>query len=207
MEFRIDKGTRTFLSGKTNSGKSTLGYALLESLDKHHKVIVDPKHQFDFQLETSYLCYSLEDVALAAKSGAETIIVRFEGETDEVYDDYDALFSWILRRGNTVVYIDELYLVMKTARTAPESLKRLYTQGRTKGITVIAGSQRPREIPIVCMSESENACIFTLQIEEDRKRIAGIFGKEMKEKQEGHQFWFINNHMRNPESFILPYEE
>lgn len=64
---------------------------------------------------------------------------------------------WI--QGGWTVIIDELFYVDDTLKLRSH-LERLYTQGRSKGITVVAGMQRPVAVTRFALSQSAHVLTF-----------------------------------------------
>lgn len=193
------RGSRTFIGGKTGTGKTTLSIRLLEAMcNKQSLVIIDPKGNYPWPHDAVLVTNAQE---LNANNTEPVIIVRPQLGEDN-FEFYDQVIQWVYLRGNTILYIDELYLLRNGTRYPP-SLLLICTTGRTQGITFIAGAQRPSLIPLVVMSEAEYFFIFRLNMEEDRKRLSKIVDRKMLTAQTGHNFWYKNEDMEESKSNVL----
>jgi len=96
-------------------------------------------------------------------------VLRVVPAIDESDDEFDALFKAQLRREDVGVIIDEAYMVPEVPW-----YKRVLTTGRSKDCALIICSQRPVDIPRVCISEATRFMVFTLVDRKDRDRIAGF---------------------------------
>jgi hypothetical protein len=111
---------------------------------------------------------------------------------------YEVFFKWIYFRRNTIVLIDEL-MSFTTPTYCPEYLKGIYTRGRELNVTAWACTQRPKNIPLICMSEATHFFIFRLNIEDDRKRLVEVAGcKEFMELLPKHVYWYYNINLDYP---------
>jgi DNA helicase HerA-like ATPase len=114
--------------------------------------------------------------------------------------------QWIYMRRNTVVVIDELMEVAPSSLSYPRYLKGILTRGRQLGIGCWCLTQRPKEIPIISMTESTHFFIFRLNIDEDRERISKIIGHKelMIQPKIPYSFWYYNvRSNKNPTLGIL----
>lgn len=84
----------------------------------------------------------------------------------------DAL--WV-KDSNTVVYWDELAYVESMLRLKPE-LETFYREGRANGITNVCSMQRPTGVTRLAHSESGWTVAFAPKDQDDRKRVAEVFG-------------------------------
>lgn len=133
------------------------------------------------------------------KFGAGRAIYRPEpSEMD--FEHFDAFFRWIYERRNTIVWVDEVYAVAD-GQDIPFHYKAILTRGRSRGIGCWSCTQRPMWVPNFIFSEAEHLFQFRLQLEEDRKKLAGIAGKEVMVNPEGeHGFWYFRAGKTRPVS-------
>jgi hypothetical protein len=157
---------RAFLAGMTGSGKTTLAYELLKVKD--YVVVHDAKGMLTWKGYER--CIKLND---AMHSDSPKIIYapdHFELDNEEKINEF---FTWVYKRKNTTLYIDEVYAVTKRAEI-PHYFLACLTRGREMGISTYCSSQRPKNIPQFILSESENYYVFRLLLLNDRKRITEI---------------------------------
>ena len=164
----IEKGERWLLSGSAGSGKSYLGRTLANIFVPYSNVIYfDSKNEGSGKVET--LQNLQKKIPQLSKTAGKIIRVLFDGMDkgdDELSSD---LFTSILRNGNIVLWFDEAYCIPDTP-----PLRRIFTQGRTKNISVISCSQRPVGIPRVMISESTRFCIFNMCDKRDRDTVGAF---------------------------------
>lgn len=116
-------------------------------------------------------------------------------------EDWETYLEKIYNLRNVTVYIDELYNVGPATGSA--ALRRLYTQGRSKGIAVYAATQRPVWVPRFAFSEVNWIAQFRLQIDEDRDVLYrnGV-GEDALRDLRDHQL--VLTHMDTGESWYYP---
>ncbi len=85
-----------------------------------------------------------------------------------------SLCEQCLARGNMVLHFDELYGLVD-ANHIPQEVGKLWTSGRKFGITIHAISQRPADLPMVIITQSEHKIAFYIEGPADRARIAELF--------------------------------
>jgi hypothetical protein len=79
----------------------------------------------------------------------------------QIYEFWRAL-ERVWRQGGWTTYLDELYyLDQQLGLDAP--IDRLLTQGRSKGITVVSGMQRPVRVTRFALGESRHILSFGLE--------------------------------------------
>ena len=205
---RIKESEHVFIAGRTGSGKTFLAETYLASYK--NVIVLDTKGFFDWSLVGDVPIFdSLKDLE---KFGEGKAIYRpniFE-MTDEYYNKF---FEWIYLRQNCIVYIDEL-MSIATSSQIPFYLKAILTRGRQRMTACWVSTQRPKTVPIICLSEATHFFIFDLQMEDDRNRIASVAGSElfeytptqyarMNKISKDYLFWYYNYRMDNPTLNIL----
>lgn len=196
IQFKLDKNSRSFIAGKTGTGKTFLAQHLLNSINR--LIVIDTKsnlrERFNLQPETkkNWKKFSSGDpIRLQVK----TPLVS----ADKFEDYFDEIFKKAYDAGNCIVYLDEVYGVTNGSKTLPTWLTALYTRGRELGVGVIACSQRPRHIPLFCMSESENFFVFRLLLKEDTDRLASFIPElQPIPSEDKHGFFYYNVDMNRP---------
>jgi hypothetical protein len=157
---------RALFVGMTGSGKSTLARYIL--WHRKYRVVADykgliawPEYRVFTRLKDLVGCN--EPSLLYKPSYAESI--------DE--DARGRFWEWVYRRGNCTVYNDETAATVD-GNTYPFYLGACLMRGREHGIELWSGTQRPKEIPQIILSESENVYAFYLRLPQDRERVEGL---------------------------------
>lgn len=96
---------------------------------------------------------------------------------------YDRLASRILRHGRVGWYNDEVHNVAGRGRLQL-GFERVWSEGREKGVPVVAATQRPRHVSLKLLSEANHLVIFDLRLPEDRARMVEVTGHaELAERE------------------------
>jgi MoxR-like ATPase len=181
-----------FVPGMTGSGKTFLCESYLNAYK--NVIVLDTKGFFNWKssIEPVPVFTHLKDLGGFREGRA-----IYRPDFTELNEDfYNAFFKYIYERRNTIVYIDELMEVAPSSRTYPLYLKGLLTRGREMNIGVWMSTQRPRDIPILCFTQSTHFFVFYLQLQEDRHRLAVATEQPTFEINAGtlksHIFWYYD---------------
>ena len=182
---------RVSFAGKTGSGKTYAARWLLRPQWIKRLIVIDPKMQLvgdpKWRLEAP-----TSDAMKALRKGeyARMVVWQPPAIDNEGFPVWDSVFTFAWECGDVVVYIDEMYSVAKNGRMS-YPLRRLYTQGRSQGVGVWTATQRPSFVPLEMFSEAEWSFVFTLRIENDRKKVAASLGFDQIEQpiRDVHGFW------------------
>jgi energy-coupling factor transporter ATP-binding protein EcfA2 len=187
---KIEQNSRVLLVGKTGSGKTYLAVQMLKKINR--LVIFDTKGNLSGKFAAKP--WNVKNVRKFARGANMRLIIGPAiGTPNEQMAIYDGIFKELYDIGNLTIYIDEIYGIVPPNKTIPPWLSAVYTRGRELKIGVWASSQRPSWIPMFLMSESEWFFIFKLQLDDDRKRMAGIVGKGVLfPVQDEHGFFVYN---------------
>lgn len=117
-----------------------------------------------------------------------TLVPSYERQRAE----FAAAAERIWKHGGWTAYFDELfYLSERLKLTAP--IERLLTQGRSKGISVAIGMQRPARVSRFAISESTHVLAFSLE-GRDAKELSYATTRGVEDAVQGlkrHEFvWF-----------------
>ena len=186
---------RLFIVGTTNSGKSSLADYLLR--EANHIVVLDPKHGYQPERkkgdQPGRIPVITDDYRVVVKhEGPEPLVYQPPTLTPESVESQLRWFwDWVWWREQTIVYVDELTMVIPSAQRLPYGLARLIQQGRQKGIGTWCATQRPSRIPIPVLSESEHHCVFRLRHPADLRRMAEYTDPIIEsDPAMGHDFWY-----------------
>ena len=108
------------------------------------------------------------------------------------YAEFRAAFDRIFAQGGWTAYLDEVFYLTETLRLGVE-IETLLTQGRSLGISVAGGIQRPVRITRFLLTESRHILSFRLE-GRDAKEFADstheMVRREVTTLPEHHFLWF-----------------
>jgi ABC-type oligopeptide transport system ATPase subunit len=189
--YRPGRGEHAAFVGQNGSGKSFLAKALLSGTDYQSVIIIDPKNEI-FVPSADYI-YAPFDLP---KSKARVIVYRMsESGDNETIESFDSVFQWIYRRGNTLIFIDELMALTFGGNRMPRAMLACYTRGRSLGISCWGCTQRPSWIDLKCLTEAKHIYCFRLTLADDRTRMSGMIGDAAKTALKNHTFLYYNQGM------------
>jgi hypothetical protein len=182
---------RVLFVGKTRSGKTYLAEHMTQDIAR--LICLDPK--------PSLKKWSNLETVTSTNSAAVRALLRGENRRIRVPDPGKGMAGWlpwydlIWRLGDVTGYFDEINLLVHPRRAVPIEFSRLYQQGAERGIGVWSSTQRPVNIPLICVTEAEWIFMFRLGNKDDRKLIAGYgddTGKMIEPIRDVHGFWTYN---------------
>jgi hypothetical protein len=158
----------------------------------YRTIVVDPKHSFDFPGYTVVTHYD-------PSPHTRRQVFRPRNDADEGWADLVSFLTDVWEYDvPSVVYIDELTSVT-TPRKAPRVLATLVRLGRQRGFGTWFASQRPKDVPSLFFTESEHWLIFDLLTQDDRDKVAGYAGDEVRKRlTKPYSFWYMAPHMQSP---------
>jgi hypothetical protein len=160
---------RTFVTGRTGSGKTVFGLWLLSAGDLARR----PWLIFDYKLDSH-----LAKIQRSRDLGVHDKLPKLAGLyhlrlTPGIDDDaVENLLRRVWRCGNIGLYFDEGYSVPQGPWKS--GFRTIMTQGRSLGISAIVLTQRPVWIDKFAMSEADFYAIFHLNQKDDRKRVGEL---------------------------------
>jgi len=86
----------------------------------------------------------------------------------------------IYTAGGHCVYLDELRYVCDTLKLAPY-VENLWQQGRSLGISVIGGNQRPRFVPLNAYDQATHLFVWNFNDKQNAKRLSEVASLDEKE--------------------------
>ena len=190
------------MAGTTGSGKTTLAQALLTT--RQWVISIDTKH--DNKWNGFSVTSDVSRIFARRKIDGGRFIFRPAFGVEGIVQ-IAAICDRAFREGSWHVHFDELYqctIRSGTSQGYPPALIRLWTAGRSKGITAWGCTQRPKFIPIFCMSESTHFFLFELGNREDVAHVAKMAGLDaLRTPMHGHEFLYYNRKDKQVERMIL----
>ena len=205
-KFNWRQGEHLIAVAPTKGGKTTL---LSRVLPRRDYVVVFVTKAFDPSFSKHYQGYKRVqnwdevgplDRRILLWPSPERTIRDFAAKQRRVFAD--ALNRIFIERGWTVV-IDEQHYCCTTLGLAPEIAMFLH-QGRSSGLTVVNGIQRPAHVPVVSYSGSQHAFIWKTTDKKDAARLAALGGVNDKELAmnalglRDHEFIYVDTVDGNP---------
>jgi hypothetical protein len=110
---------------------------------------------------------------------------------------FSRVFEKAWHEGNWTVVVDETFFLTHKLKLG-DDLDMLLTQGRSKGITMIVGMQRPAWISRFSLSQATHAFIFRCEGRDVKSLSDSLSPKIVKPVQEltGHDFVYFNRATR-----------
>lgn len=180
--FKPHPSDRVVYIGPTGSGKTELARRV--EIQFPNEIVIDPKHRFSWEQDSPrYLrvAHSLRDLVAHLKQiedrrTGEPVIYRPPAIAPE---HIDPVYDLAYQRGFTHVYNDDFAACVYGAANVQKYLPawfRCVTLGRQRGVGISASIQRPANVPLVAMSESDYRVTFYLRMRNDQKRAEELCG-------------------------------
>lgn len=180
--WRWEQGDHVTLIGPTKAGKTTLAGAILPLRD--YVVVLSAKPR-DSTLEA----YANEhgyrivrrwgDVGMPRRGGDRVLLWPKASDPEDFearqYAEFRACLSDVFQVGGWTVYVDELsYVTDYLQLTRP--LTRLWAQGRSLGVTVVASTQAPVYVPRHAYDQVVHMYLWRTRDLDRVRRLAEISG-------------------------------
>lgn len=193
----IRSNDRVGLVGKTGVGKSEAAKKLVwEPLDD--VVFYDMTGEEEAALDAPTL-WTLEEVreALFPDDPEETLSRFVYSPEVPTIEGFEELCRLCYEFENIHLIADELMLVYRSGNSVKPTTDhhlKILTNGRKKGVGMTSATQRPVNVPLETLSESEHQLVFKLKLPKDRDRMAKIMGPAVDGATDLNRYWFYYDH-------------
>jgi len=197
-------GERAVFLGQTGSGKTYFMRSLLGAyLSRRQLFVVDTKHDPAWsRLPGARYVATLGALQRAKFPRVPLVVWRPSGLEASDFGVFDAFYSWLYARGNSVVFVDEVAQTVQGSTSYGAGFADVITRGRVRGIVACFGSQRPVLVPRIIYSESQRFYVFFVSDKRDRETIAAFTNPALSaEVPDTHGFWYYNTKTRKPAYF------
>lgn len=117
---------------------------------------------------------------------------------------YDLFYEWCYYNRGQTVWTDEVMEVLENPSKMLKWYKAILTRGRFFDVALWQCTQRPVQIPAMCISQSTHIFTFDLQMDQDREKLAKVAGvKEMLTRPDGHNFWYWRSGWRSAQLGVI----
>jgi ABC-type dipeptide/oligopeptide/nickel transport system ATPase component len=194
------QGEHVSIIGPTGCGKTTLESRLLDVRDSV-AIFVTKIH--DDTISRDFPGYERIEKWPPPKAWQNKVLLwpRPEATIRETYIKQRRIFKdaldQIFRERNWCVVFDEQHYMCKQLGLDAENMMILQ-QGRSSGLSVVNGTQRPAWVPLVTYSSATHAFIWRTTHREDLRKLADLGGIEMRQLQGNlmtlgkHDFIYVN---------------
>ena len=199
MGFR--QGQHVSLVGKTRSGKTSLALQLLPL--REYVVVLATKPRDDLISRLRSQGYKVTRTWPVSTEVYRRVVFwpRVESMADQWEQEraVAGMLENIYETGGWCVYLDEVRYVSEPSYLGLRShVQLLWTQGRTLGVTVVAGTQRPAWVPLEAYSQADHLFLWRESDDANLKRLASIAGVRTREIRDlvphlpEHQALYVN---------------
>jgi hypothetical protein len=179
---------RHVVIGRTGSGKTQLATHLLSLREWHRMPWVILNFKDDQLLNDIPGIRELDGLMLPPVKKMRSGLYMARPDIDD-FEGTENLMTEIWRRTHTGMYIDE---ALPLSAPRHPALRRILTQGRSRRIPVIAGSQRPVDIDRYFFSEAEFLSVMDLTDDREADRLRDMVGVQLDMSQlpRFHSYYF-----------------
>lgn len=178
MKINIGMDEHVFVCGGTGSGKTILCEVYLANVPSMVIKLDSKLECFEKLKKNKPVWYGLnnEDVQIIERLEELPSVTKkriiYAPITEEMnHDFYNALGEWVYEKGDCILWIDEMMSVAESALKYPFTIKKLLTRGRFKNSVCWICTQRPTDIPLICISNANHIFCFNTGLEADRVRM------------------------------------
>jgi ABC-type dipeptide/oligopeptide/nickel transport system ATPase component len=206
-DIRIENDERLGIIGKTGCGKTYLAIDFLNEAARNgcYIVVLDNKGFFGsekingkyrFTWKGAGLVRDFNGLYKASQMDLQKIVYRPNPELEandpkEFGNTMDSFLWWIYRRGNTLLYIDEVASICDSY-TIPNGLNAILKRGRELNVGLWYSTQEPVNVHNSLFSQSEQFIVFRTQLQSHRDKMAGYMGDDVRLIiPDKYHFWYF----------------
>jgi len=194
------QGEHVSIIGPTGCGKTTLESRMLDIRDS---VVVFVTKIHDDTISRDFPGYERIEKWPPPRTWMNKVLLwpRPEGTIRDTYRQQRVVFKdaldKIFRERNWCVVFDEQHYTCKQLGLEVENAM-LLQQGRSSGLSVVNGTQRPSWVPVVTYSSATHAMIWRTTYRDDLRRLSELGGVDMRELNANllrlgkHDFIYVN---------------
>ena len=190
-DFRWRQGEHVSLIGPTGAGKTTLALALLPMRDYVTVLGTKPK---DSTLDKLVTRDHYDKLTAWPKRGPRTYGVRMSdgtertrasvvlwppfraaGDKQRQADVFDHALGEMFAAGSWCIFADEVFYLCKELGLE-QHLTTIWTQGRSLGLSLVAGTQRPAFVPLYLYDQATHLFLWNDNDETNLRRVGGLGG-------------------------------
>lgn len=199
-QIQIKSNDRILVVGKTGSGKSYLVRNVLFPAFER-PIFFDWKRREYRHMNNVPKARTLSGVEdwLSGKADvpddSHGLVYVPKEQTDDVFNE---LCRVCYEAGNNQLIVDEtkgIYSRVGNASLLPFH-DRLMVEGRDLGVGITHVTQRPKRVPMECVSEAEHIFAFRLNLKDDRDRLKEVMGEaafRLKDLQKYHYLYMAED--------------
>lgn len=194
------QGEHLSILGATGGGKTRLALALLPLRTYISFLATKPRDETITRYGRRNKYELIRKWPPSPRSERVLLWPKFIKPGDEVNQAkvfYEAMMAMFVE-GGWSVYVDEAYYFSKVLKF--DAILRIYwTQARSNDVTLIASTQRPRDVPLLMYDQATHLFFFRFRDKRDLDRLSEIGwldGREIKEnvaRLQLHEFLYVNN--------------
>jgi hypothetical protein len=195
-----NQGEHITIVGPTNQGKTTLALQLLPRREFVCVLAAKPQDELIERLGKRDFVV-VRKLPFPPPEMYKRVIFwpRVDSPTDIIAqkEAFRLALIDIYRKGGYCLYIDELRYVTDFLRLAP-LVDLLWQQGRSLGVSVVGGTQRPAFVPLAAYDQATHLFLFRDNDAVNLRRLRGIGGVRSDEvaqvvpRLEGHRVLYLN---------------
>lgn len=177
FHFDWKQGEHITLLGPTGSGKTLLALELLPFRDYVMAIATKQRDPVLYQLEQQgYVMQTSMDATTAEVHPRLILSAQLDRGSDSLRDQRDTVHEALLtvyRQGGWCVYLDELRYITDLLKLSRD-VQLLWLQGRSAGISVVGGTQRPAFIPLEAYDQATHVFFWRDNDQRNLERIGGL---------------------------------